>query len=80
MKAPPMMRTVWVVRDRREGYLLDTCAGGTFTGPEALAWDEVRVFNEVLVWSNQYDAMDAMRVAEIEPSDDVDVYPIDVPV
>lgn len=71
------MTTYWVVRSRSEGYLLDTCAGGVFSGAASLAWEPAKVVAEVLTWSNAYDALAAIDAAEIERSDDLDVFPID---
>lgn len=69
--------TYWVVRDDDEGYLIDTCAGGTFSGKESLSWPDQKVVDEVLTWSNPYDAEAAIDAAEIE-REFIRVVPIDI--
>ena len=72
------MRTEWVIRSRTQGYLLDTCAGGAFTGPEAFKWTDVQVVESVLTWPNVNAVFEAMRSADLERSEDLDAFPIDL--
>lgn len=69
----------WVVRHVKQGYLLDGCAGGVFTGPEALTWEARKVVEEVLTWSNPFDARAAMDGAEIPCTDECEVVFIELP-
>lgn len=73
-----MPTTRWAVRHEKYGYLIDTCAGGTWSGPETLTWDAHQVSENALTWSNTADAEAAITAADIERDEHLDLFFVDI--
>lgn len=56
-----------VVWHDENGFLVDTCAGGVWTGPEAKDWPNARVWKAAKTWNSAGEALAEVGATDVAP-------------